>query len=127
MYGASASERTAIVKAAKSKIGSWYQWAASGPRTFDCSGLVYWAYNQAGVNIPRYASYGWAANSQHITASQVRPGDVLYFRNRNNGTTIGHIGIDIGGGMMVEAPGAGKQVRISNWSARKDFTYAGRI
>ncbi|WP_132991583.1 C40 family peptidase [Gordonia zhaorongruii] len=98
---------------AESKIGSPYAYGAAGPSAFDCSGLVYWAYQEAGKTIPR-DSYGQAGGGKSVSSvSKARPGDVLIF---NGG---GHAGIYAGNGMFVHSSTEGVPVqrdKVSNWS-----------
>lgn len=100
------------VKAAESKIGSPYSYGAAGPSAFDCSGLVYWSYQQAGRTIPR-DSYGQLGGGRAVSYSDARPGDVLIF---NGG---GHAGIYIGNGQFIHASTYGvpvKKAAVNEWS-----------
>lgn len=107
------------VDAAMSKRGSPYQWGAEGPDRFDCSGLSMWAWNQAGVNIPRTSRQQYAALPK-VSRSELRPGDLLFF-----GDPIHHLGIYIGNGQMVEAPYTGEVVRVNDIN-RSDYAGAAR-
>lgn len=107
------------VEAAMSKRGSPYQWGAQGPDRFDCSGLSMWAWNQAGVNIPRTSRQQYAA-LPNVSRSQLRPGDLVFF-----GDPIHHLGIYIGDGQMVEAPYSGEVVRVNDIN-RNDYAGAAR-
>ena len=94
-----------IANIALSKQGSPYVWGTSGPNTFDCSGLVAWSHNQAGVRIGRTTAAGYAGAGRAISYQQLSPGDVITFRtNKKIPEKISHIGIYIGGGKMVHAP-----------------------
>jgi cell wall-associated NlpC family hydrolase len=97
----------AAVDAALSKMGSPYVWGATGPGTFDCSGLTSWAYNQAGVSIPR-SSRAQSTFGQSVSRSQLQPGDLVFFYS-----PVSHVGIYIGDGQMVHAPTSGDVVKIS--------------
>jgi len=100
------------VAAALSKLGSPYVWGAEGPDTFDCSGLVQWAYAQAGLSLPRLASDQYFA-SRPVDVSQMLPGDVLvYAYEPGVESTIHHITMYIGNGQMVHAPHTGDVVRV---------------
>ncbi|MGH3451554.1 MAG: C40 family peptidase, partial [Haloechinothrix sp.] len=108
------------VDAAMSKRGSPYVYGAEGPDSFDCSGLTSWAYNQAGVSIPRSSS----AQSTHGTAiprSQLAPGDLVFFYQ-----PVSHVGVYIGNGQMVHAPQSGDVVKVAGvmWD---DFSGARRV
>lgn len=88
------AKRDQIIKYAKSKIGSKYVWGASGPNTFDCSGLVQAAYKSAGINLQRTSSQQ-AAGAKRINKSQAKPGDLVYWP--------GHIAIYAGNGQIIDA------------------------
>lgn len=94
----------AIAQKALSKQGARYWWGASGPTYFDCSGLVYWAHNQAGVKLGRTSAAGYAGAGKAISKSELQPGDVIIF---SYGSGVAHIGIYIGGGSFVHAAGIG--------------------
>lgn len=83
------------VRYAATKIGSPYSYGAAGPSAFDCSGLVYWSYQQAGKTIPR-DSYGQLGGGQAVNYADAKPGDVLIF---NGG---GHAGIYEGNGIFID-------------------------
>jgi cell wall-associated NlpC family hydrolase len=103
------------------ELGKPYVWAATGPNTFDCSGLTQFVWRQAGVAIPRVAADQdtW---SIPVPLSQLLPGDLVFY-----GTTdIHHVGIYIGDGLMINAPHTGDVVRVSPiwWS---DLAGFGRV
>ena len=110
---------------ARAQLGKPYQWAATGPSSFDCSGLTQTAYRRAGLAIPRVASAQWYAG-RHVGIGDLRRGDLVFFAyDRGDLSTIHHVGIYIGGGMMVEAPFTGASVRISS-IGRSDYVGAAR-
>lgn len=92
------------VAAAESKIGAPYVYGAAGPNAFDCSGLVYWSYKQAGKTVPR-DSYGQLGGGQAVSYQDAKPGDILIF---NGGS---HAGIYVGDGMFVHSSTEGVPVR----------------
>lgn len=96
----------AIANKALSKQGKRYYWGASGPNYFDCSGLVYWAHNQAGVSIGRSTAAGYASSGKAVSYSHLQIGDVITF---SYGSGVSHIGIYIGNGQMVHASGKGSE------------------
>lgn len=104
-------ERTAdaragrAVRAALSRLGRPYVWGATGPDSFDCSGLVKWSYAQAGVPLSR-TTYDQINEGTAIARADVRPGDLVF-------PHTGHVQLAIGHGLVVEAPYAGAPVRIS--------------
>lgn len=93
------------VRAALSRLGCPYVWGATGPDSFDCSGLVKWAYAQAGVHLDR-TTYDQINDGLPVARSQVRPGDLVF-------PHTGHVQLAIGNNLVVEAPHAGATVRIS--------------
>jgi cell wall-associated NlpC family hydrolase len=96
------------VQAALSRIGSPYVWAAAGPNAFDCSGLVQWAFRQAGVVLPR-SSYALAAGGQPVSLDQMQPGDIV-----TQYSDASHVGIYVGDGLMVHASTYGIPVRVES-------------
>lgn len=100
-------EGSTAVQAALTRIGSPYSWGASGPNAFDCSGLVMWAFGQAGVNLP-HSSQALARGGQSVSTDQMQPGDlVTYYSDAS------HVGIYIGDGMMVHASTYGSPVAVA--------------
>ncbi|MBV7296250.1 C40 family peptidase [Corynebacterium sp. TAE3-ERU12] len=94
-----------IVDAARSKIGSPYVWGATGPSSFDCSGLTSWAYSQVGKSIPR-TSQAQASSGIPVARGAIAPGDIIAFYS---GAT--HVGIYSGGNNVIHAPQAGDVVK----------------
>ena len=95
------------VQAALTRIGDPYVWGAAGPGAFDCSGLVMWAFQQAGISLP-HSSYAQAAGGQAVSRDQMQPGDVVSYYS-----DASHVGIYIGDGMMVHASTFGVPVRVA--------------
>jgi peptidoglycan DL-endopeptidase CwlO len=94
------------LREAMTKIGDAYVWGAAGPSTFDCSGLVVWAYAQLGVSLPHFTGDLWNSGV-HVSRAQLRPGDLVFFYS-----DIGHVGIYVGNGFMLDAPTFGIPVGI---------------
>jgi len=92
--------------AAQSKLGAPYVYGAAGPNSFDCSGLVQWAYKQAGLNVPR-TSYEQAGAGRAVSIAELLPGDVVSFYGGS------HTGLYIGGGNIVHASTSGQPVKIA--------------
>jgi peptidoglycan DL-endopeptidase CwlO len=96
-----------VIQAALSRIGSPYSWGGSGPSAFDCSGLVMWSFQQAGIALP-HSSQALARGGQPVSMDQMQPGDlVTYYSDAS------HVGIYIGDGMMVHASTYGTPVRVA--------------
>jgi cell wall-associated NlpC family hydrolase len=103
------SRAALAVRAALSRLGCPYVWGATGPDRFDCSGLVKWAYAQAGVHLDR-TTYDQINDGVPVARSEVQPGDLVF-------PHAGHVQMAIGNGMVVEAPYAGANVQISRLGA----------
>jgi peptidoglycan DL-endopeptidase CwlO len=125
--GRASSAAARAVEVALAQLGSPYVWGAEGPSTFDCSGLTSFAYNAAGVTIPRVsrAQFAAYARTRPVDPMHLRPGDLVFFAdNPGNPSTIHHVGMYIGKGLMVEAPYTGATVRTSSiWRP----SYAGAV
>ncbi|MDH6195044.1 cell wall-associated NlpC family hydrolase [Mycobacterium frederiksbergense] len=96
-----------VIQAALSRIGSPYSWGAAGPSSFDCSGLVMWAFQHAGISLP-HSSQALARGGQPVSADSMQPGDVVTYYS-----DASHVGIYIGDGMMVHASTYGTPVRVA--------------
>ncbi|WP_410568911.1 NlpC/P60 family protein [Amycolatopsis sp. cmx-4-61] len=97
----------AALNAALSKLGSAYVYGATGPSTFDCSGLTMWAYKQAGITLPR-TSREQSTFGAAVPRDQLQPGDLVFYYS-----PVSHVGMYIGDGKMVHAPDTGDVVKIS--------------
>lgn len=86
------------VAAALTRVGSPYVWGAAGPTTFDCSGLIVWAYAQVGINLPHYSGAQYQITTR-ISASQLQPGDLVFYGPGGSE----HVGMYIGGNQLVQA------------------------
>ncbi|MFD9129002.1 NlpC/P60 family protein [Kitasatospora sp. NPDC059571] len=94
---------------AEGKLGATYVYGAAGPSTFDCSGLVQWAFRQAGVSLPRTAAEQWhAGTSIGTNVANARPGDLVVYEGG------GHIAIYVGGGQVIHAPHTGTVVKYAS-------------
>lgn len=112
----------AAIAAAQSMLGTPYLWAGSSPATgFDCSGLTMWAWGRAGKSLPHSSGAQFAA-TQRISLDQLQPGDLVFFNN-----PISHVGLYIGGGMMIHSPHTGDVVKISPISRMGTLIRAGRV
>ena len=118
-----ASAAQIAIAAAQSVLGTQYVWGSADPNVgFDCSGLVSWAYAQAGVYLPHSSAMMYDM-LPHLSQSEVVPGDLLFFYS-----PVSHVALYIGGGAMIDAshPGPGGEVRVQSvyWQY---FVGGGRI
>ncbi len=95
-----------VVTYAKSRLGLPYVWAASGPRSFDCSGLTMWCYRQIGISLP-HSSRAQINVGQRVSRANIQPGDLVFF-----GSPIHHVGMYVGGGMMIHSPNSGRRRQV---------------
>lgn len=115
----SSSTAQTVVNAAKSQIGKPYVWGATGPNAYDCSGLVQYAYSQAGKNIGR-TTYQQAGAGQHVSVSQAQAGDILMWGDY-------HDAIYVGNNQYVHAPQPGQNVTQATISSYFMPDYAIRV
>jgi cell wall-associated NlpC family hydrolase len=95
------------VQTALAQLGKPYRWGGNGPGSFDCSGLVVYAFRAAGItSLPRSSSAQYGATAR-ISRAELRPGDLVFYHS-----PISHVAIYIGDGKVVEAPNSGNDVRI---------------
>jgi len=91
-------------------VGTPYRWGGESPGGFDCSGLIRWAYGRVGVDLPHNSNALYGVG-RPVSRTRLETGDVLFF------TGLGHVGLYLGGGRMVQAPYSGKTVEIVNLAA----------
>ena len=108
-----------------------YVWGDEGPNTFDCSGLVYAAYKSAGLGWPNWdrlnSSLYWVA-TKRVPISEMVPGDLIFYSYKGTVSTIHHIGIYAGEGMMWEAHNKDKDLMYSSiYSVKGLMPYGGRV
>jgi cell wall-associated NlpC family hydrolase len=104
--GGGAGDRGNVVQAALTQVGTPYSWGGAAPGGFDCSGLVMWAFQQAGISLP-HSSQALAQGGQPVSLSDLQPGDVLTFYS-----DASHAGIYVGDGMMIHSSTYGVPVRV---------------
>lgn len=105
---ASGNARVAL-QFAFAQIGKPYQFGATGPSSFDCSGLTQAAWRAAGVQLPRttWTQWGWGA-ARRVPLNEIQPGDLLFSKG------LGHMGMYAGNGKMIHAPQTGDVVKVSS-------------
>ena len=112
--GPTATQAQRAVAFAYAQLGKPYVWGATGPDSFDCSGLVMTAWASSGVSVPRDTYQQWAA-LPHVPMSSIQPGDLIFF------DAIGHVAIYVGSNMIIDAPQPGQSVEkvslSSSWYA----------
>jgi cell wall-associated NlpC family hydrolase len=125
--GVPAASLDVALRAAMSRRGMPYVWGAAGPASFDCSGLVQWAFAQAGIRMPRVAA-DQALSGPSVAVSQVKPGDLIFYHtDRTAPTYISHVAIYLGNGWMIQAPEPGMDVEVVPADFGTEFAGAIRI
>ncbi|MFG2428066.1 NlpC/P60 family protein [Streptomyces sp. NPDC048590] len=110
----------AALAAADTRVGKPYVRAATGPDSFDCSGLTMWAYAQAGADITR-TTYTQINEGTRIGRSQLKPGDLVFFSNTS------HVGLYAGNNTVLHAPYPGAYVRYESMDTVGSYQAAVRI
>ncbi|HVA73506.1 MAG TPA: LysM peptidoglycan-binding domain-containing protein [Acidimicrobiales bacterium] len=110
-----ASAGQVAAQVALDQVGKAYQWAGAGPNSYDCSGLVMYAWSHAGVALPHY-SVSQYEDTTRISESQLQPGDLVFY-DTGDGAQPGHVTIYIGSGNVVTADSPGTTVKVVplNW------------
>lgn len=103
-----AAKRAAALETALAQLGKPYRYGATGPSSFDCSGLTSFAFKNAGVSIPR-TSRAQSTVGTPVSRSDLQPGDLVFFYK-----PVSHVAIYIGNGQVVHASTSGQPVKISN-------------
>lgn len=108
-------------------IGRPYVRGASGPNAFDCSGFTRWAWQAAGVELPHYSGAQWDI-TQRISVDELQPGDLVFYWGAGERGDPSHVGLYIGDGQMIHAPGSGRSVRVESiWYWQGARVAAGRV
>lgn len=108
--GESASIQAHAAKVAKSMVGKRYRYGGNNPgKGFDCSGLVNYSYNRAGLKVARSTKTIKKA-TRPVLVSSIRKGDLVFFNQK--GKRASHVGIYVGNNQFVHAPSSGKRVRV---------------
>jgi cell wall-associated NlpC family hydrolase len=101
------------IAAAETQLGKPYVYGGTGPDSWDCSGLTQWAFGQAGAAIPRTAADQYAAIPTKVPLGELEPGDLLFWAtDTSDPSSIHHVAIYLGSGMMLAAPHTGTVVQI---------------
>jgi len=111
---ASSTKVDRAIAFARSQLGDPYKWGASGPNSWDCSGLTMKAWAAAGVSIPHYGGAQYTS-TRHVSVNNIQRGDLLYWSNGSAGS-IYHVAMYLGGGQMIHAPRPGRDVEIVSFT-----------
>ena len=107
----SSSTGEKLVNLAKSKLGCKYVWGATGPNTFDCSGLTSWCHKQLGISIPR-TSLAQSKSGKAVNKSDLQAGDLIFWKTTS--AEVGHVGMYVGNGQFIHAPNKSKPVKYDS-------------
>ena len=118
---ASSGAAQIAVDTALAQRGKPYVWAAAGPGSFDCSGLMIYAYAAAGINLP-HSSAMQSQMGTPVSRSELQPGDLVVFYS-----PVSHVGMYIGNGQMVHAPTFGDVVKVASIDDMGSYSHAMRI
>jgi len=120
--------RATVVDVARDMLGVPYHYGGESPRQgFDCSGLVYYSYRRAGIDVPRVAGAQYS-HTRPVRRDRLRPGDLVFFRIGRR--LVSHVGIYIGRGHFIHAPSSGSRVSIANLNDsywRRHYIRGGRF
>jgi cell wall-associated NlpC family hydrolase len=97
---------TTALRAALTQRGKPYVWGAAGPDSYDCSGLIVWAFAQEGISLPHYTGSLWNSG-MHVSRADLEPGDLVFFF-----ADLSHVGMYVGNGLMIAAPSTGQVVQV---------------
>ena len=114
------SRANRAVRFAYRQRGKPYRWGGTGPRGYDCSGLVQRSWRAAGVRIPR-VTYGQYRIRTHVPRHSLRPGDLVFFRGR------GHVGMFVGRGRFIHSPHSGSHVKTERLRGYYRRAFAGAV
>jgi cell wall-associated NlpC family hydrolase len=109
------------------QLGKPYVWGATGPASYDCSGLVQSAWQAAGVSIPRNTQTQYDEGGQRIPLSQAQPGDLVFWGYGRNPQAVHHVALYLGNNEIVQAPQTGQNVeRVPLWDGGQLMPFAVR-
>ncbi|MGY1747364.1 NlpC/P60 family protein [Blastococcus sp. SYSU D00695] len=118
---AASGSAQAAVDTALAQVGDPYVWGASGPNSFDCSGLMQYAYAAAGVSLP-HSSRMQSQMGTAVSRAELQPGDLLFFYS-----PVSHVAMYIGNGQMVHASTSGQPVKVVGIDSMGGITAMRRI
>jgi cell wall-associated NlpC family hydrolase len=106
---APASGASAAISFARQQIGDPYVWGAAGPNAWDCSGLTMGAWRAGGISLPHY-SVAQYEQSTPISRGSLKPGDLVFWGSSSSSSSIYHVALYVGNGMIIQAPRTGRDV-----------------
>jgi cell wall-associated NlpC family hydrolase len=118
---ASSQAAQVAVNTALAQVGKPYVWGASGPGSFDCSGLTMYSYAAAGVSLP-HSSSAQSGMGTPVSRDQLQPGDLVFFYS-----PVSHVAMYIGNGQIVHASTSGEPVKVASLDSMPDYNSARRI
>ena len=118
---ASSSAAQTAVNTALAQVGDRYVYGATGPNSFDCSGLTTFAYKAAGVSLPR-TSKAQSGFGTPVSKANLQPGDLVFFYS-----PVSHVAMYIGNGQIVHALNASKPVQVMNLDSMPSYSGARRV
>ena len=118
---ASSSAAQKAVNTALAQVGDRYVYGATGPNSFDCSGLTSFSYKAAGISLPR-TSKAQSTFGTPVSKANLQPGDLVFFYS-----PVSHVGMYIGNGQMVHSSSAGKPVSVVSLDSMPSFSGARRV
>jgi cell wall-associated NlpC family hydrolase len=124
---AQAARVAPVLQEAVAKLGRPYVRGGAGPSVFDCSGFTRWVWQAAGVSLGHYTGAQWD-QVQHISIDELQPGDLVFYWSGGQRGDPGHVGLYVGDGQMIHAPGTGRSVRYESiWYWSGATVAAGRV
>ena len=123
---APAGGASAAIAFAKAQLGEPYVWGSAGPDAWDCSGLTMAAWRAGGVSLPHYSVAQYDASTP-IGVGELRPGDLLFWGSTSSPSSIFHVALYIGDGMMIHAPRTGRPVVVDSMYYWVPPTFFGRV
>ena len=117
----SSSAAQTAVNTALAQVGDRYVYGATGPNSFDCSGLTSFAYKAAGVSLPR-TSRAQSTVGTPVSKAHLQPGDLVFFYS-----PVSHVAMYIGNGQIVHALNASKPVQVMNLDSMPGYNTARRV
>ena len=102
----------AAIRFAKAQLGEPYRWGATGPGSWDCSGLTMGAWALGGRSLPHYSVAQYDAGTRISVERRPRPGDLLFWTSNGRPSGIHHVALYLGGGSFIEAPHTGANVPL---------------